>query len=240
MMAKRAGSDVVLSRPSFEVANVLIRSGLIQNFDHIDVSAFSKHWLEVHGPLAAKYPNLRGYLQNHIVGRGDTPPNGLHRIDGISQLWFDDVEAMNIAMESQENQACIADISGFLARVTLAIQDPGVWLGSSRGPTGGSKLMAVYAGEERDFAHIEEGIAAAFDGDPTAAYRINRIISGQFIVDPSVARSDAKLLAVLEAYLADDIARSGFLKSNRLVARGGLAPAALLAVTPHVMVRPPD
>ena len=29
---------------------------------------YNKHWLEIHGPLAAKMiPNLRKYVQNHFI-----------------------------------------------------------------------------------------------------------------------------------------------------------------------------
>ena len=120
-------------------------------------TAFSRHWREVHGPLAEKLPNLRGYVQNHILARGDSPASQLHRIDGISQLWFDDVDAMTIGMASPENDACIADISGFLSRVTLAIQDPGGWVGAGGMTIGGAKTMAVYLGEEGDVSHGRTG-----------------------------------------------------------------------------------
>jgi uncharacterized protein (TIGR02118 family) len=219
---------------------VLIRSGLIQSVDRTDVQAFSRHWLGIHGPLAKKLPNLRGYVQNHIVARADTPPSPLHRIDGISQLWFDNVDAMKAGMDSPENQACIKDISGFLARVTLAIQAPGRWIGSAVSSASPAKVMAVYAGEESDRARVEKDIAAAFRnyGVPTT-YRVNQIVSGEFIVDRSVARSELPLLAVLETYFTDENARSKFLAARPLVVAGNYAPAAVLAVTPHVMIPPP-
>ena len=220
---------------------MLIRSGLIQNFDTVDVESFSKHWREVHGPLAAKVPNLRGYVQNHIVARGDTPASNLHRIDGISQLWFDDVDAMTAGMTSPENDACIADIAGFLSRVTLAIQDPGAWIGAGARSVGGAKIMAVYAGVETALPRVQREIADAVARGPASPsrYRINRIVTGEFIVDPSIARSDAPLLGILEAYFADDRARFDFLAANPLAGPGRLAPAALLAVTPHTFVTPP-
>lgn len=220
---------------------MLIRSGLIQNFDHIDVGTFSRHWREVHGPLAAKVPNLRGYVQNHVVARGDTPASDLHRIDGISQLWFDDVDAMTTGMASPENDACIADIAGFLSRVTLAIQDSAAWV-VTKGPRAtGAKVMAVYSGDTTAFQRVEREIADAFQSGPVvpASYRINRIVTGQFIVDPSIARSEAPLLAILEAYFADNEARSRFLATNPLAAPGLLGPASLLAVTPHTLLAPP-
>ena len=55
--------------------------------------------------------------KNHILARlpareGDR----LHRVDGISQLWFDNVETMRVAMESAEQRACIEDIPGVSQR----------------------------------------------------------------------------------------------------------------------------
>jgi uncharacterized protein (TIGR02118 family) len=224
-----------------ETKTVLIRSGLIQNFDHIDVGTFSRHWREVHGPLAAKVPNLRGYVQNHIVARGDTPASDLHRIDGISQLWFDNVDAMTAGMASPENDACIADIAGFLSRVTLAIQDPGAWVVTKGPPATGAKIMAVYSGDATAFQRVEREIANAFRAGPVVptSYRVNRIVTGQFIVDPSIARSDAPLRAILEAYFTDNEARSRFLATNPLAAPGRLSPATVLAVTPHTFLSPP-
>lgn len=72
---------------------MIIRSGLIRNRDGVDFAAFSEHWRRVHGPLALRVEAMRAYRQNHILARlpareGDR----LHRADGISQLWFDNVE----------------------------------------------------------------------------------------------------------------------------------------------------
>ena len=122
---------------------MLIRSGLIKNFDSVDTDAFSRHWREVHGPIASRLPNLRGYVQNHVVDRGEALNSDvIHRIDGISQLWFDDVDSMAAAFVSPEQDACVADISGFLEKVTLAIQDPGAWQDMVGGaPSGGSSRL---------------------------------------------------------------------------------------------------
>ena len=79
---------------------MIIRSGLIRNRDGVDFAAFSEHWRRVHGPLALRVEAMQAYRQNHILARlpareGDR----LHRVDGISQLWFDNVESMRVAME---------------------------------------------------------------------------------------------------------------------------------------------
>src|SRR5260370_33578658 len=84
-------------KPSPRGRGMIIRSGLIRNRDGVDFAAFSEHWRRVHGPLALCVEAMRAYRQNHILARlpareGDR----LHRIDGISQLWLDDVESMRV------------------------------------------------------------------------------------------------------------------------------------------------
>ncbi|MFC1824959.1 EthD domain-containing protein, partial [Thermodesulfobacteriota bacterium] len=54
---------------------------------------FSRQWFEKIGPLAAStMPGFRRYVQNHAV----TLPGatGEPRIDGVTEIWFDDMEAL--------------------------------------------------------------------------------------------------------------------------------------------------
>ncbi|HLF77489.1 MAG TPA: EthD domain-containing protein [Dehalococcoidia bacterium] len=61
---------------------------------------FYGHWLEVHGPLAAKAPGMRRYVQNHAV----RDIAGLRPMthDGWSEAWFDDLESLHRAVASPE------------------------------------------------------------------------------------------------------------------------------------------
>jgi uncharacterized protein (TIGR02118 family) len=218
---------------------MLIRSGLIQNKDGVDPAAFGQHWREVHGPLAKRLPNLRGYVQNYIVARGEAAhANRIHRIDGISQLWFDDVDAMVAGMSSPENDACVVDISGFLACVTLAVQDPGAWIGS--GKPEGAKLMAVYIGDGEPAAIAQDVGRLLGEAEAVpSAFRVNAILGHNFIVDPTVPRSEAPIVAVLEAFFADDATRARAIDGGALNRGQALAPAAIMAVTRVVFIAPP-
>jgi len=72
---------------------------------------FVRHWLEVHGPLARVVPGIRRYVQSHIQGesvRADIPAPDME-IDGIAELWYDDVEAMERSSATPEAQALYAD-----------------------------------------------------------------------------------------------------------------------------------
>jgi hypothetical protein len=165
----------------------------------------------------------------------------MHRIDGISQLWFDSLELMAEAMSSSAQEACVRDITSFLDRVTLAVQDPGVWRPSrldTLDPT--TKLMAVYVGDGSlpDLRKDIEAAIATGDFAPTR-YRMNGIISSSFSVDPSVRRSEVPVVAVLEAYFATERERSLATHSG-VLDRGVCSAAAVVGVSPYALISPPD
>ena len=78
------------------------KSGL----DHRD---FFEHWLTVHGPLAAKLPGLRRYIQNHGLLEAFERNRGGQTHDGWSEFWFDDYAAFQRAFQSPEWQAMRED-----------------------------------------------------------------------------------------------------------------------------------
>ena len=184
---------------------MIIRSGLIRNRDNIDFAAFSEHWRHVHGPLALRVEAMRAYRQNHILARLDAPHGErLHRVDGISQLWFDDIEAMRVAMASPEQQACIEDIRGFLSDVTILIQQEGAML--RHGDAGRLPVKFIYllAGSEAELqAAVETLFAALTASSESAAIRMNPVVDRNFSVDPTVSSGGQVIDAVLEIWLPE-------------------------------------
>lgn len=68
----------------------------IKRKDGLSREAFSRHWREVHAPLARRIPGLRGYVQNHS-------PSVLSRsqaYDGVVEVWMDDRDAIKVAFAS--------------------------------------------------------------------------------------------------------------------------------------------
>jgi uncharacterized protein (TIGR02118 family) len=105
---------------------MIVRSGLIRKKPDWSTEAFRRHWLEVHGPLAAKLPGLRRYEQNHVtdsVQRGIAFQRGPEQIDGFSMLWFDSIEAMRTAMATAAGQALIADENHFIGHLRIVAID---------------------------------------------------------------------------------------------------------------------
>ena len=69
--------------------------------DGLSRAEFSRHWREIHAPLAKQMPGLRRYIQNHS-------PTILSRslaYDGVVEIWMDTEEAITAAFNSKEYRA---------------------------------------------------------------------------------------------------------------------------------------
>ncbi len=69
-----------------------------------------RYWRETHGPLVAKVPGLRKYIQNHAA----TAPENDLQFDGTLELWFDRVDAFQAAAGTPEWQAVMEDSAKFV------------------------------------------------------------------------------------------------------------------------------
>ncbi|MGO4317850.1 EthD family reductase [Agrobacterium sp. MCAB5] len=181
---------------------MIIRSGLIRNRDGIDFGTFTEHWRNVHAPLVVKIDGLRAYSQNHVHER--LPSNsgsGLHRVDGISQLYFDDIEAMKISMASQEQQACIIDLRGFLSDVTLLIQEAGDF--NTFGPaTLPIKLLYLLHCNQSDVQELAGRIGSVMgEADASWKFRINPIIARDVVVDHTISAGEQVVDLVMEVWV---------------------------------------
>ena len=85
----------------------------------MDPAAFHRYWSETHGPLAAKIPQLRRYVQCHV--RPSAYRDGRIPIfDGVAQTWFDDTDAMRASSRAPEYAATRADEPNFIDGSRLA------------------------------------------------------------------------------------------------------------------------
>lgn len=80
----------------------------------LEVRDFQRYWREVHGPLAAKIPMIRRYVQSHTrpsaYERGRTPA-----YDGVAITWFDDTGAMRASAATAQYAHVRADEPNFIA-----------------------------------------------------------------------------------------------------------------------------
>jgi len=76
------------------------------------VQEFQEHWLNVYGPLVAKAPGLKRYVQSHALIQGYAKGDLL--FDGIDERWFESGQAMRAFRESPEAKAAALDEVTFL------------------------------------------------------------------------------------------------------------------------------
>ncbi|MGO4567055.1 EthD family reductase [Rhizobium sp. 2YAF20] len=185
---------------------MIIRSGLIRNRDGVDFKSFTQHWRNVHAPLVVKIDGLRAYSQNHVLRRLQaSESSALHRVDGISQLYFDDVEAMRVSMASPEQEACIVDLRGFLSDVTLLIQQAGDSVFIGDGADLPSKHLYLLHCEEADLEDAINRIRSLMtERGQSWKYRINPIIARDIVVDQSIAAGNQVVDAVFEIWTASE------------------------------------
>ena len=84
---------------------------------------FSDYWLNVHGPMVERLPNVIRYVQNHIVDdahRHDLPTGG-QPVDGFVEFWFENVEAMDATFATPDAKELFADGAKFIESVTTFV-----------------------------------------------------------------------------------------------------------------------
>jgi uncharacterized protein (TIGR02118 family) len=79
-----------------------------------EVAAFQQYWRGHHGPLAAKIPQARRYLQCHVRPSGYVDGRA-PRYDGVAEMWFDDFQAVRESGNTEEYRAVRLDEPKFLA-----------------------------------------------------------------------------------------------------------------------------
>jgi len=78
---------------------------------------FCAWWLERHAPLARQLPGLRRLVFN-VVETEDAP------CDGVSELWFDSLDAFEAAYASEIGRAVAADsLANVGSRVRLFVDE---------------------------------------------------------------------------------------------------------------------
>lgn len=71
------------------------------------VEEFRHYWRNVHGPLIAKIPGVKKYVQYHV--HSEISDEEEQSIDGLAELWFDSKEAQKLAWQSKEYEAVVKD-----------------------------------------------------------------------------------------------------------------------------------
>lgn len=106
----------------------------------VSETEFHRYWREVHGPIAARIPQFRRYIQSHrIPFAGSNLP-----FDGAAEIWLDDIEAVvDLRREPIFRDGALRDEPNFIDidRVEWVVSDDHVMLD---GPQGAGMAKAVF------------------------------------------------------------------------------------------------
>lgn len=80
---------------------------------------FIKFCLETDAVKCKKLPGLRKISYSFV--NDDIPPSGPQKYDGLVELWFDNVEAMNAAFATPLGKEIVDDEAKFLDRDYLTV-----------------------------------------------------------------------------------------------------------------------
>lgn len=94
---------------------------LLVRKDGISHAQFVDHWVNIHAPLARSVPGLRRYVLTHVLAERTRPdiPAVEGEIDGIAELWYDDLESMKRANDSPEAKRLHADGATFIGKIKM-------------------------------------------------------------------------------------------------------------------------
>jgi uncharacterized protein (TIGR02118 family) len=84
---------------------------------------FVRHWYDIHAPLAHAVPGIRRYVQSHITDtrtRPDVPETNVE-VDGIAELWYDDLESLQRAAATPEMKRLTDDGALFIGQIKTYI-----------------------------------------------------------------------------------------------------------------------
>jgi uncharacterized protein (TIGR02118 family) len=85
--------------------------------------------IEGHTPFALRFPNLKGYRINVAIDEYQASEGELP-YDGTAELWWDSLEEMQSAFDSDAAAAAVADVSEFVAIQDLIVTRETVLLDS--------------------------------------------------------------------------------------------------------------
>ncbi|WP_332680938.1 EthD family reductase [Bosea sp. (in: a-proteobacteria)] len=169
------------------------RMSILERRPGDDQAFFSRHWQERHGPLVARLPLVRAYVQNHV--EEEYAPTGF-RVGGIVELQFDDPAAMESAFSATASLAVAADEVNFLGHAAgYVIGDAPIRLAGRQGKL---VIVAAHGGNQVALGRFEAALRALPD-----FVELIRDEVASVMARPGATRPSQGIDAFLHVYFAD-------------------------------------
>jgi uncharacterized protein (TIGR02118 family) len=198
---------------------------LIRRRADISPEQFRAHWLHPHGTMTAELPATRRYVQHHPVDGAGT--NALARqlgIDGVPELWFDDVESRTIAYTSPRIAECNVDSENFIGAVSRVVAEPRVLIEAPENDAFARILLLATGAPDRDWSERVQGTLSRATGlvgyvshrlieqAPAPNSKIPELVLPIAGFAEAVFASEAALLAGTSALVGDDAQRTAIFR----------------------------
>jgi uncharacterized protein (TIGR02118 family) len=116
-----AESRTVVQPPDTQ-GTLVKRMSVLKRCAGVPAEDFRREWSEGYAGLVQAMPGVRGYRQNRVVERervkGTPCAYEALPIDGIAELWFDDLQSMERAFSSAPGREAMAHAKTFAAEIT--------------------------------------------------------------------------------------------------------------------------
>jgi uncharacterized protein (TIGR02118 family) len=216
---------------------MIFRSGVFSRRPDLTSAQFAEHWTNVHGVLAREMPGLHSYLQNHIEKRHfEIDPMPSHAVDGISQLWFDDIAAMERSEQSPEYALCKLDIPRFQGAITILVLE-GTTASGSRPPAEGKAKLLWFARQRRPHAGDVAARVAPTPPAEAIATASSLVVDRAHPVSAGVPAGEFAADAMEELWFDDNASLERWLYSQagqaRVMNDALLEPMAVYTVREH-------
>jgi uncharacterized protein (TIGR02118 family) len=123
MYVVTAAQNVVIPTPTG--APLLKRMSIIKRRDDVTPEAFRHEWCNMHALLVKRLPQVKGYAQNLILertrGQGARVSREELPIDGVVELWFEDVQRLHSAFRSDAGITLMTHAREFIAEISTVL-----------------------------------------------------------------------------------------------------------------------
>jgi uncharacterized protein (TIGR02118 family) len=103
------------------------RMSLLRRRSDVTADQFLHEWRIEHARLVCAINGVRGYRQNFVLSREAPKGNPVDYddfpLDGIVELWFDDIESLNTAFASPQGVALMTHAREFIEEITSFLVD---------------------------------------------------------------------------------------------------------------------
>jgi uncharacterized protein (TIGR02118 family) len=103
-------------------APLIKRMSTLKRRPDVSAETFKAEWLDVHSFLVKRLPEVKGYTQNLIFdrshGRGRPATYDELPIDGIVELWFEDLDRLDAAFASDAGKTLMTHATEFIGEIS--------------------------------------------------------------------------------------------------------------------------